>query len=434
MILKHKQSAFIYSLLAIGFFSVFSSCNKEPERVGVEMFKKEELKIGLDTTNFIQAHSFRVDSIITLNKSIYPLGSIFDATFGQMQSNIYFEMRPPIDTPESYSEEKIIDSVILELPVSAFYGDNTSNQHYHVYQLADTIDVGRTYYSTHTIPLDLAKGELGNVTVNPLVLQNSEDEIKTIRISLDNERVGEYILGMDKEILESGSDFEKVFKGLAILSEPQQSVDKGGALYIDFSTNTPNLLIYYNDTSKYVINVVNGTSSFFANYSHNYIISEDEVFKQEILEKDLSKGAENIYLEGMTGIQSLITFPGLKDWVGGRKLFIHQALLVLPVDKADNPFSLPQQLRLMMKDTDTTFVSLPDEERNTLVGGTYSQLNNRYEYFISLYIQELVDGREDHGLILSMNGESYIPDRVKFFGTDPELENNIQLKIIYTEL
>jgi hypothetical protein len=239
---------------------------------------------------------------------------------------------------------------------------------------------------------------------------------------------------MSKDVLESGSAFEHSFKGLAILSEPQQAVDKGGIVYIDFSTHVPNLIIYYNDTSKYVVNVMPGITASFANYYHNYIVSQDEVFKQEILEEDLSKGSENIYLEGMTGIQSLITFPGLMDWVGERKLFIHQATLILPVDKTENPFSLPQQLKLLMKDTDTTAVSLLDEERGTLVGGTYSQLNNKYEYIISLYIQELVNGREDLGLKLSMNGESYIPDRVKFFGTNPELENNIQLKIIYTEL
>ena len=420
--------------MAIGFFGILNSCNKEPKTVGIDMLKSEELKIGLDTTNFIHAHSFRVDSIITLNKGVYPIGSILDANFGQLQSNIYFEMRPPRELTDSFYCEKIIDSVVLELSVSSFYGDITSNQHFHVYQLADTIDVEKTYYSTQTIPLDIDKGELGNVTINPLDLINSEEETKTIRIPLNNESVGEYIFCMGRDILDSGSAFEHNFKGLAILSEPQQAVDKGGIVYIDFSTYVPKLIIYYNGTSEFVASVRTGTTSSFANYKHNYIVSQDEVFKQEILDEDLSKGSENIYIEGMTGIKSLITFPGLMDWVGERKIFIHQATLTLPVDKSENPFSLPQQLKLLMKDTDSTSVSLPDEARGTLIGGTYSQLNNKYEYIITLYIQELVNGREDLGLIFSMDGDSYRPDRVKFFGTNPDLENNIQLKIIYTEL
>ena len=241
------------------------------------------------------------------------------------------------------------------------------------------------------------------------------------------------MLNTEDSILKSGIVFAKHFKGLAIIPEPVQEANKGFMSFVDFSEIAPKVTIYYNDTS-YSFKMIPGTSNVFANYKHNYLVSGDEAFKRQILEGDTASGTDGIYLEGMTGIRSLIYFPGIQDWVNGRKLFIHQAKLLLPVESGGNPsFTPPNKLKLMMK-TPSGIVSLPDEAHGTLSGGTYSNLNKRYEYTITMYIQELVNGTMDFPLHLTMNGESYIPNRVKIMGTSPELDRNIRLKIVYSEL
>ncbi len=413
----------------------FIACNKEPESVGKGLMKGEELDIGLDTTNFIHAYSSRLDSVYTGGKGFYPTGSIYDAVFGQVESSLYFNLRTPNSLPYFDSNEIQVDSVILSLNLLNFYGDIHTTQTFHVFQLAHPFDTNKNYFSTDVIPLNLDRGELGNRTFSAQSLSSeiAENNSVNLRIHLDPVKVGEYVLNMENDILQSGINFAKQFKGLAVIPEPVQEANKGFMSFVDFSDIAPKVTIYYNDTS-YSFKMIPGTSDVFANYRHNYLVSEDEVFKQQILDGDTTSGSSSIYLEGMTGVRSLLSFPGIKNWVNNRKLFIHQAVLFLPVELNENrSFEPPSKLKLMMR-TDSSIVSLPDEVHGTLSGGTYSAVNNRYEYTITMYIQELVNGSLDYPLQLMMSGESYIPNRVKFSGTSPDLGRNIRLKIVYSEL
>ncbi len=438
MILKHRygKEYFFWGSFFIIILLHITSCNKEPETVGKGLLAEEELEVGLDTTGFMHAHSVPVDSVYTEGKGFYPLGSIYDGVFGMSESSLYFNLRTPNSTPfDSNGMVLQVDSVILSLNLLNFYGDVNTTQTFHVFQLAESFDTNKNYFSTDVIPLNLERGEVGSRTFYGKAFsgQLAEDKDVSLHIPLDPVKIGEYVLNTEDSILKSGIVFAKHFKGLAIIPEPVQEANKGFMSFVDFSEIAPKVTIYYNDTS-YSFKMIPGTSNVFANYKHNYLVSGDEAFKRQILEGDTASGTDGIYLEGMTGIRSLIYFPGIQDWVNGRKLFIHQAKLLLPVESGGNPsFTPPNKLKLMMK-TPSGIVSLPDEAHGTLSGGTYSNLNKRYEYTITMYIQELVNGTMDFPLHLTMNGESYIPNRVKIMGTSPELDRNIRLKIVYSEL
>ncbi len=429
MILKDK-TVFYYIGILIAFIIV--SCDKEPDSVGGELFQKEELSIGLDTTDFVRAYSYKLDSIYTKNKAIYQFGSIYDAVFGQMSSSVYFQIASPKALPKPYTGT--VDSVVLELNIQGIYGDITTTQSLHVFQLADTIHQGKSYFSTNKIPLNMEKGVLGSVsyTNKSLIDQIQENEVAKLRVRLDNALIGSFILNMDSIILSSNSKFDSLFKGLAIIPEPLQSADRGSTMTINFAGTAPKLMIYYNDTLT-TCRFISGTTNAFSYYEHNILASQDPVFKQQ-MNGDTTQGESNIYLEGLGGSRALIKFPGLKDWVNNRKLFIHQAKLILPVElSANQSFFPPEKLTLLMR-TDSTVVSLPDERRGSLIGGQYSQNFQRYDYTITMYIQDLVNGVPDKGLQLSIKGGTSSPERIKLKGTNPGLEENIRLKIIYTEL
>ena len=74
------------------------------------------------------------------------LGSMNDPVFGLTQAGFYTQFRFT-SAGQNFGSAPILDSVVLQLSLASIYGDTTTLQTVHVYQLTDSITSSDPYYS-----------------------------------------------------------------------------------------------------------------------------------------------------------------------------------------------------------------------------------------------------------------------------------------------
>ena len=126
----------------------------------------------------------------------------------------------------------------------------------------------------------------------------------------------------DSTVFASSEDFIEYFNGIYVRADNVAGAGEGAILYFDLLNERSNVTIYYsnndtataNDTLSYTF-PINGNSARVGNFEHNYQMSLDNDFKQQILFNDTSLGEQNLYLQGLGGIKTHIRFPGVVDWI-----------------------------------------------------------------------------------------------------------------------
>lgn len=430
------------TLVILGIIITILSCNKKPENIGLDLLEGEKLIIGTDSLNFIRAYSYREDSVITsLSTKPYSLlGSFYDPVFGITTSSIYSQLRILTSSYDTISPDFEIDSIILSLVYAGYYGNIEDEQTIRVYRLLDDLDADSSYYSTDNVEYDLNDwGEIGSLSFYPspsdsvFMEEDSVYQNAAIRIPLETEPFGEYILNLDAETFSDNDNFLEAFKGIYITSDPAENPDEGSIVYYSLESSRSNITIYYNDSLTLPL-YINNYCQHFNNYDHQYDLTTDTYFDQMVNENNTSLGAEKLYVQSMGGVQSNIYFPGLQEWVNDRSIFIHDAKLFLTLDESYS-YDPPSVLTLFTYDEDGNLASTPDEYQALYFGGKYNEETNAYFFRISFYIQNLINGGEDYGLNLSISGKTYSANGLVLQGTDPELNsNNLRLELIYSEL
>ncbi|MDR2868350.1 MAG: DUF4270 domain-containing protein, partial [Bacteroidales bacterium] len=147
-------SAFVL-ILAIGFFS----CNKETNSIGLGLLD-DQLGTDFSDTTTLVAYSEKEDSLLTLQANNL-LGVLNDPVFGQTKSSIYTKILLK-STSTNFGTAPVIDSLVLTLAYSGYYGDTTQQIPIRVYRLTDPISSSPSYYQFSTIA-----HEATNLNYNP---------------------------------------------------------------------------------------------------------------------------------------------------------------------------------------------------------------------------------------------------------------------------
>ena len=290
----HHTTALTYLALMIGTLALaFASCKKSPETIGNNLISDNNY-IGVyhtDTTKII-CHSY-FDSIATSHATSALLGATKDPVFGQTEAGFYTQFRPSV-AGQSFGNNPVMDSLVLQLCISGYYGDTTLMQTVHAYVLTDSLMVDSTYYSYSSVATEnIDHANSHHFCPHPRtkvhIIGTDTVTQPVIRVPLSQE-LGNYLMTLDTTAYSRPDLFKQHFKGLYLTCEP---VSMNGAIsYINLTNNTYTLLqLYYHDAAtpdkpmRYNF-YVTSSDAYFNHFDHDYSQGSPEFVSQLIDEQE----------------------------------------------------------------------------------------------------------------------------------------------------
>jgi hypothetical protein len=341
-----------------------------------------------------------------------------DPEFGATHADSYFDMSAPLYGiyPFINKDSVAIDSVVLSLTCSNYYGDSNSLQTIRVFEINQNAGFDDTTGYKYNRPDFLTiGGELGNRTFvaksfkDTVTLIRKRDTTKTmnvIRVRLDNS-LGTRLTTYDTSNTSNGgyrndSTFKRLFRGFAIKAD-----NSGNALnYIEPSNTNGTALIVYFRVRKGGIDDTTSASFFHLLRRNGIVGGQANIIKRtpgSNWASYLANGIPNddkIYLNTVPGSYASLRVPALDTF---RNSVIHLAeLIVTPVASTQQSrYGFPEVLFLdrINNTSDTAFtldndMHIPEFAPNFAYApfryGGIIKSDSTYRFNISRYVQSIV--------------------------------------------
>ena len=430
--------------LTVAFLSF--SCSKTTQSIGNGLISEGDLMgVYYTDTLDIECHSMTIDSIATQGMTSILLGSIMDPIMGRTDASIFTQLHLS-STNQQFGDNPVVDSVVLQLAYNGFFGDTTTLQTIHVYELADSLRSTENYYQFSDVtvkPDDLAHGFqcYPHPKTTGMVIGTDTITNAVLRIPLDNS-FGEQLIHADSSVYSAPEKFKEFLYGLKICCE---SVTQDGAIlsFLPNSNTLTVLQLYYHESPEQETRMrynyyITSDDLYFNQYHHDYTLGAPE-FVQQVVDGDTAMGQQQLYLQSMGGVRSLIRFPHIHQWATSEKthIVINEAKLILPTSPLVSDSSLYEDISslalLYIKENGNTSV-LPDYmEGSNYYGGTYSKTQRQVVFRISEYLQRLMkEQKADRGMYLSITGASYNALRWILTGPESNEDNKLRCEIKYS--
>jgi hypothetical protein len=433
------------SLLAV---LVLFSCKKDPYEIGIDLLPPSDtINVKTIDTCTVTACTVRLDSIHTSNCSALTLGSLSDPVFGNSTIGFYTQLFPSSASVE-YGTAPVVDSIILMLYYSGYYGDTTTQQRIRVWELAEDIHSDSAYFSNRQ--MQVYPNLLADMTFKPRpkdsVKVGSTNYAAHLRVNLGKitSYFGNKLLSGPPSVYSSSALFSIFMKGLYIETVP---VNYGGALLnFDISNSTTKMVMYFHnqaqDSLSYTF-LLDPACARFLHIDHNQYFEASQELKQQALNHDSLLGKEMLYLEGLGGMRIKFRMPNIMSFGKNRKIAINDALLLFKDATTDTTLQPPAKL-VLMRDSAGIYKNIIDElEGTAYFGGIYNKTTQTYYFRLTRYVQKMITG------YYATNPELYImandpssavlyPNRVRVNGYNPSLPgasaSRFRLQITYTIL
>ena len=432
-----KTRVISYSLILTIFSFLFLqlACNKEPESIGLDLLDESKLSV-YDTTFAITAYSTIDDSILTDELSASLLGSLQTEDFGLTNASFYSHLRLSSTSPD-FGDDPQPDSAILSLVYAQYYGFIATPLTVKVYEVIEDFYRDSSYYSTSNFEIE--SSELANYTFIPnptdSIMQEDSTYINAdLRIPLNETFINKMLFPSDDSVYNSSDNFIEYFKGLYVTVDSMSNSGEGSILYFDLLNPRSNVTLYYGDSLSFEYSI-NSNCATVGKYQHNYSKSLDQNLVQQIMQGDTTLGSENLYLQGLGGIETRLDLSSLEEWVGANKYAINEAKIVIPVIESLEELPPASQLILFKYDEDGNLGFTRDQlEGDNYFGGKYNSASLSYQFRISLHVQSILNGTPDYGLVMYTSGKSINANQVSLYGTEPEnpVSPKMYLNVIYT--
>lgn len=436
--------ALIFSALAL--FTL--SCNKTTEKIGDGLLPENDfIAVGFTDSITILCHSELVDTMNTKDLGTVLLGSMVDPVMGRTDASIYTQLHLS-STNQHFGAEVVVDSIVLQLGITGYYGDTTTLQTVHVYELADSLSLTENYYQfseVGTNNIDLANGYQfrPRPKTNQTIAGADSVTQPVIRIPLDNS-FGTYLATIDSTAYNTPDAFKRVCYGLKITCE---SVAQDGAIcYLTPTTNKlTQLQIYYresptsNKPMRYYF-YITSEDAYFNQYQHDYSLGSPE-FVQQVIDGSTALGQEQLYLQSLGGVRARLSFPDLTHWTDtlepGTHLIINEAKLIFPALASagdSNLYTPPTSLALLNINDDGTTSLLQDYyEGSSYYGGNYSYTNHSVTFHIAEHLQRIILGKQDsQGIYVGISGASLNAQRWIIAGPEANADSKLRCEIKYS--
>lgn len=447
---KISFKALLFSALAL----LSLSCSKSTETIGNGLLSENDL-IGVYFTDTLQivCHSEIVPEMNTKGLGTVLFGSLVDPVMGRTDANIFTQLHLS-STNQNFGSEVVVDSIVLQLGLTGYYGDTTTLQTVHVYELDEKMSIDSNYRQFDDLAvksIDLANGYqfrphpktnqtilqsvIGGTTYTDTVTQ------PIIRIPLDNS-FGQYLATLDPAAYETPDAFKEACYGLKISCE---SVTADGAIcYLTPTTNNlTQLQIYYRESPsstkpmRYYF-YITSEDAYFDQYLHDYTLGSSE-FIQQVVDSNALLGQDQLYLQSMGGVRAVLTFPNLTQWNNTLEpkthIVINEAKLIFPASETlddDSDLTPPTTLALLnIVDANQTSLLQDYYEGSSYYGGNYSSSDQSVTFRIGEHLQRVLMGtQETQGLYVSISGAAINAQRWIIAG--PNAENGLRCRIKYS--
>mgnify|MGYP003411996225 FL=1 len=345
----------------------------------------------------------------------------------------------------NFGTNPVIDSVVLTLQISSYYGDTNSRVAFRVYQLTEPIS-GDKYYQNNSVSYDPTplNYSLTQYSIQPnthvIVDTNSYNPHLRIRLS---QAFGQYLLN-NSQHMTSNSSFQSFFKGICI-DAISHSGSNGYMIISNLNSALTGINLYYHNdeqnAKRYRFSCSSSSCKRFNSFTHNYLSSSDANFTQEVLGGDREIGNSVLFVQAMGGVKTRITFPYLKEAFKSlnNRVVINKAELVITNVAPDETFWVqPTNLTLQgISEKDGKIMYLPDDEYYTgatYFGGNYDAAKHEYRFRITKYVQGLIlqNSELSNSVNLVLRGSAVRANRLVFGGTGLSDDKRMRLELSYT--
>lgn len=431
----------LYCLIIAFLGIMLTACTDETSPIGLNLIDDLVGTSFVDTFS-LDAYSVLEDTLNTTQTSANILGHLSDLSFGNSSAGIYTQLALS-GSAVNFGNNPVIDSIILCIQLSGYYGDTNSRVAIRVHQLTEALDSETKYYQTSTVgydPTSLNYSQTGyTIRPNTSVLVDTGLYSPHLRIRL-SQAFGQSLLDHQAEL---NSDLQNFLKGLYI-EATSHTGSVGYMLITNLTSSLSGLSIYYHNASetgkRYNI-VCNDNCQRFTHFDHQYSASSNTVFTQEVLDGQTELGKDMLFLQGTGGVKTRITLPYIENTFAeyDNRVVIHRAELVITNIGLDDDFLVaPNILTLQgISKDDGTVRFLPDDDYYTssaYFGGTYDSEKREYRFRITKYIQQLVLNQSDlsNSMYLIVRGSAVRPHRLILDGTNPESSSRLRLEVAYS--
>lgn len=441
---RHSTVRLGIALMIAALVIATAACRKSPNTIGNGLLSDSDY-IGIYNTDALElvCHSY-LDSIGTKNVSNALLGSMNDPVFGLTHAGFCTQLRFS-SAGQRFGNNPVVDSVVLQLYLTGYYGDTTVWETVHAYILADTLNTDTTYYNNTEVALestDYADGFQFQPHPNTKMHIIGTDTVRQpiVRIPLNNS-LGEILVNLDSTAYKEPALFKRYFHGLCLKCD--DPVGAGNISYFTLTNNTFTVMqLYYHDAAtpdkalRYDY-YITSADTYFNQFTHDYTQGAPD-FISQVLDGDTALGQQRLYLQTMGGVKTRITFPTLSQWTDtlseGCHIVVNEAKLIVTAADVDTLyFTEPNTLSLVKFNANGSTSILPDlQEGTSYFGGGYSSTKHCAYFRISEYIQELLSGsQEPYGLSLGISGGAYNASRLVINGPEAETDK-LRVEITYS--
>lgn len=423
--------------LLIGLF-LFASC-ESTSTIGLEVDPTVALQGDLIDTLTISSRTLAEDVVTTYGATRHPLGYLKDPIFGTTESSLAMVVNLPQSTTYDFGLTPVLDSAILVLNYGGeFYGDSTATYSIDVHQLSDDITQQETFLSTKSY--NFSSTVIGNKTgklypttrykvTDPVT--GKADTLRTVtpqlRIKLDRTFIQNNIINLSADNLKLNETFVSSFKGLKVQINKSSSTGNGGIMFFDFAGDNSALALYYkkqNATTTTAIDTVpvvnfpikSAVNPIAATIKHDYT---GTAIATQLANPNTQYATT--FLQPLAGLKNRISFPYLRKFSSELgKVAINKAELVIDLSSGSDviPYNAAPRLALYRYDIAERRQNLPDNNPQTQnnpggdprypinqlysFGGVFDPVKKQYIFNITLYIQDLIDGKtQDYGTFLA---------------------------------
>lgn len=447
--LQTAPARFISGLLLL---LLVYSCNDDPYEIGIDLLPASDtLNVRHTDTCTVDAFTVLQDSVRSDKTGTLTMGSIMDPVFGKMTAGFYSQIRLSEESPD-FGKHPVLDSLVLMLFYSSYYGDTLTRQNVKVYEISEDL-----YYDSISFSNQ-------RVATYPTLLANQDftprfsDSVSVggikypphLRINMNHltNYLGYKILNAPTNVLESNYEFLKFIKGLHVEASPVSS--NGAILNFSIAGNISRMVVYFhdgddpdNDSLQFQV-YLNEMCARFVHVEHNGYLDASHDLKQQILNHDTARGAEKLFLQGMGGTKVKVKLPYFGNFAGSKIIAINDGVLELQNFDTDTTYAPPARLYLMRQDSIGRVGYLIDEaEGGNYFGGRYDASSRAYQFRITQHLQNILQNsyKSKFDLYLMVNTpvtNALSPGRIVLNGTRPLMPGSnpgrMKLRLTYTVL
>lgn len=419
--MKHNYKYRILNFFFLFLISfAFFSCNDDNSDVGLELLPgNDKIDVFVDTIN-VDCFTLLDNHISTDKRSLSPLGNYHDPIFGYTQAGFATHLRI-VTSNSSFDKVDTVNSLELHLKYKTYYGDTNTLQKINVYRLKKDIYSDSTYYSDFVL----------NPSDYELLISSDihfgKDSI--MRIKLPIELANSFIDPANAAYFKTDQSFLQFFKGLYIATD---QLSAGGCIYsINLQDKASKMVMFYNDSASFNF-VVNTKAAIINMFNHNYSTAIPDI--NSVLADTLTPN-QLCYIQNLAGLKVKILFPelnNLKANYRSKKIAINKAKLKIKIERntQEDKFLPPPKLTLVKVLDNGKYDFISDYKINgTYFGGALSSYT--YTFNIPLYIQDLIGGEKELGLLLFATDNRTMSHRVVVNASNNS-PDRMQLELYYS--